>query len=119
MAKRDPRDEHRGGEKIQWLAIIVIALFAVLLVRLFYLQRIKYSYYAQYAEENQLQRERIVAPRGLILDKEGNPLVENVPSFDVVIPWQHRSQVGSIVRELSFYLPVDSAQVYEDRKSVV
>lgn len=113
MAKRDPRDEHRGREKSQWLVIIVAALFVFLLIRLFYLQRIKYSYYAQYAEENQLQRERIVAPRGMILDRDSIPLVENVPSFDVVLPWQHRSQVKQIVRELGAYLPIDSFRVFE------
>jgi penicillin-binding protein 2 len=113
LAKRDPRDENRGREKVQWLSIIVIALFAVLLGRLFYLQKVKYSYYAQYAEENQLQRERIVAPRGLILDRGGNPLVENIPSFDVVLPWQHRSQVKPIVRDLGYFLPIDSFEVFE------
>jgi len=113
LAKRDPRDEHRGREKSQWLVIIVAALFVFLLIRLFYLQRIKYSYYAQYAEENQLQRERIVAPRGMILDRDSIPLVENVPSFDVVLPWQHRSQVKQMARELGVYLPIDSFRVFE------
>jgi penicillin-binding protein 2 len=113
LAKRDPRDENRGGERIRWLVILVVGLFAVLLVRLFYLQKFKYSYYAQYAEENQLQRERIVAPRGLILDREGTPLVENVPSFDVVLPWRHRDELKPMVRGLCLYLPIDSARVFE------
>lgn len=92
--------------------VIVVAMLALLLVRLFYLQRIKYGYYAQYAEENQLQRERVIAPRGLVLDRNGTPLVENVPSFDVVLPWQHRKHVTEIVRDLAVYLPIDSTAVF-------
>ena len=112
MAKRDPRDEHRGRERIQWLVIIVAALLLILVGRLFYLQRIKYGYYAEYAEENQFQRERIVAPRGLILDRNGVALVNNVPNFDIVLPWQHKKKLHAIVRDLSVYLPLDSAQIF-------
>ncbi len=113
MAKRDPRDEQRGRDRVQWLVVVTVALLAILLVRLFYLQRIKYGYYAQYAEENQLQRERVIAPRGLILDRNGTPLVENVPSFDVVLPWQHRKDLAGIVRELAVYMPIDSMAVLQ------
>ncbi len=112
MAKRDPRDEHRGRERVQWLVIIVAALFLILAGRLFYLQQIKHAYYSVFAEENQLQRERIVAPRGLILDRNGVPLVNNQPSFDVVLPWKHRKFLHSVVRALGVYVPLDSTQIF-------
>ncbi len=89
-----------------------VVLLLLLTVRLFYLQKIKYGYYEEYAVENQLQRERIVAPRGLIVDRNDVALVDNVPSFDIVLPWQHMKYLHKIVRDLVVYLPVDSAQIF-------
>lgn len=97
---------------MQWLAAFVFVLFAVLVGRLFFLQRIKHDYYSQYAQENQLQRERIVSPRGLIKDRNGIDLVDNVPSFDIILPWRHRAMIRDIVADLSVYFPVDSTRVF-------
>ena len=112
MAKRAPDDERRGKKRIQWLIAVVAVLFAVLVGRLFYLQHIKYEYYSQYAEKNQLQRERVVAPRGLVKDRSGVELVDNVPSFDIVLPWRHRESMHDLVHELSVYLPLDSTKIF-------
>lgn len=112
MAKRDPKDEHRGREKVQRLIAIVVALLFVLLGRLLFLQQVKHGYYAEYAQENQLQRERIVAPRGLILDRNGVALVDNVPSFDIVLPWRYGKHLRGLVHDLSVYLPLDSTAIF-------
>ncbi len=97
---------------MQWLVAFVIVLFAVLVGRLFFLQHVKHDYYSQYAQENQLQRERIVSPRGLIKDRNGIDLVDNVPSFDIMLPWRHRGMIRDIVADLSDYFPVDSTRVF-------
>ncbi|UCG53076.1 MAG: penicillin-binding protein 2 [Candidatus Latescibacterota bacterium] len=112
MAKRDPRDEHRGKDRIRNLVILVVLVFSVLIGRLFYLQHVKHEYYSQYAEENQLHRERIVAPRGLIKDRNGTPLVDNVPSFDIVLPWRNKGAIRDVVSDLCVYLPLDSARIF-------
>jgi len=91
---------------------LVAVFFTVLVGRLFYLQHVRYEYYYQYAEKNQLQRERIVAPRGLVKDRNGVVLVDNVPSFDVVLPWRHTASMHDLVKELSVYLPMDSAKIF-------
>ncbi|UCH83971.1 MAG: penicillin-binding protein 2 [Candidatus Latescibacterota bacterium] len=113
MAKRDPRDERRGKNRVQKLVVLTVLLIFVLVGRLFYLQHIKYDYYSQYAQENQLQRERIIAPRGLIRDRHGTPLVDNVPSFDIMLPWRHRNAIRDLVQDLCAYMPLDSARVFE------
>ncbi len=94
------------------LIVLVAALFFVLIVRLLFLQHVKHGYYAEYAQENQLQRERIVAPRGLILDRNGVALVDNVPTFDIVLPWRYRKQLHSVVRSLNGYIPLDSTAIF-------
>lgn len=93
--------------------IIAAALLVALAGRLFFLQHIKHGYYAEYAQENQLQRERIVAPRGLILDRNGVPLVDNVPTYDIVLPRRYGKYLRPVVRRLGDYLPVDSTGIFE------
>jgi penicillin-binding protein 2 len=112
LAKRDSSDENRGRARVQRLVAIVAALLFLLAGRLLYLQHIKHGYYAEYAQENQLQRERIVAPRGVIFDRNGTALVDNVPTFDVVIPWKYKKQMKDVVRGLNLYIPLDSAAIY-------
>ncbi len=88
-------------------------MFVILAGRLLYLQHIRYEYYAQYAQENQLQRERIIAPRGLIKDRNGVVLVDNVPRFDIVMPWRGEEDIRRTVDHLNHFLPIDTTNVYE------
>ena len=112
MGKRDPRDERRGREKSKWLLAFVFILFAILAGRLFTLQHIRHEDYSQYAHENQLQRERIISPRGLVKDRNGVVLVDNVPRFDIVIPWRRESDVRNTIDHFNHYLPLDTATIY-------
>lgn len=43
------------------------------------------SYFRELADNNRLRKLLIEAPRGLIRDQEGRPLVENVPSYSLYI----------------------------------
>jgi len=81
-------------------------------VRLFGLQYVKHEHYSQYAEENQLQRERIISPRGLIKDRNGVVLVDNVPSFDIILPWRSQTDVREAVDSLYTFVPLDTAEIY-------
>ena len=112
MAKRDPRDERRGRDKFSRLLTIVLLLFVVLVIRLFGLQYFQYDYYSQYAEENQLQRERIIAPRGLIKDRNGVVLVDNVPQFDVVVKWRTAEAAREAITDLHAHLQLDTTEIF-------
>lgn len=87
-------------------------LFSVLALRLLGLQYFRHDYYSQYAEENQLQRERIVSPRGIIKDRNGNALVDNVPSFDIVHPSRGEGDLKRTIERLYTYLPLDTSDIY-------
>ena len=43
------------------------------------------SYYRELADNNRLRKLMIKAPRGLILDRYGRPLVENTPSYSLLL----------------------------------
>jgi penicillin-binding protein 2 len=57
----------------------------LLLYRVYWLQQTRGEELQTLAEENQLARLRIDAPRGVIFDRNGEPLAVNDPSFNVTI----------------------------------
>jgi penicillin-binding protein 2 len=52
-------------------------LFAIVFFRLWYLQVLSGDQYLQQARDNRVRELRVQAPRGDVLDRDGNPLVEN------------------------------------------
>jgi penicillin-binding protein 2 len=75
--------------KRYWLVLIaVLGLAGALLGRAFWMQVVAPEIYQVRAEDNRLRHEVIPSRRGVVRDREGKMLVENVPAFDLrVIPW--------------------------------
>ena len=67
------------------LRIPVLLIFLIFGARLWQLQILQGSEYTLRAERNRVRRISVVAPRGAIFDRNGIPLVENRPSFDVLL----------------------------------
>ena len=80
MMMSEPIDS-RG---LRFFRLTAILVFAVLALRVFYLQVIRGDYYIQMARENRVRSMAIKAPRGIIFDRNGKELVRNIPSFDVI-----------------------------------
>jgi penicillin-binding protein 2 len=75
---------------------IVAGIFAAVLLlavagRLFYLQVVKFDYYHGLSQGNSIRNEPIPPSRGLILDRHGVVLADNMPAFNVELI---REQVG-------------------------
>ncbi|TAK72323.1 MAG: hypothetical protein EPO22_00630, partial [Dehalococcoidia bacterium] len=79
----DPRQ--RLDQKLWLLRIIVLAVFAALALQLARLQLIDGAKFEQRAALNQLRIEPIIPSRGLIYDRNGKLVVENVPSFSAAV----------------------------------
>jgi penicillin-binding protein 2 len=105
MARIRIRNEWLEQHLFRVRAIIVgiIALLLVLLVvgRLFYLQVLHYSHYATLAEGNRLRPELITPPRGLIFDRNGVPLAENRPSYELLVVPEQVANLNATLAALS------------------
>ncbi|MDP9010647.1 MAG: penicillin-binding protein 2 [Pseudomonadota bacterium] len=71
--------------------VIAAVLLFTVAGRLFYLQVLKYDYYANLSQGNSIRTEPIPPSRGLILDRHGVVLADNLPAFNVELI---REQVG-------------------------
>jgi len=93
--------------------LIVILIVAALTIRLFYLQVGNGSTYSGLADSNRIELQAIPSTRGLIYDRTGLQLVQNVPTFSVKIrpadvPFSQREEV---VGRLATLLGKSSADI--------
>lgn len=72
-------------KKILILSILTVIGIAIIFGRSFYLQAVMGGHYRDLAENNRVRLKPIASERGLIYDREGRQLVENVPSFSLTI----------------------------------
>ncbi len=85
MALQQESNRQLIQQRLNYFRIPVLLIFAILAARLWQLQIIKGSEYALRAERNRIRTIKLVAPRGTITDRYNVPLVENRPSFNVVL----------------------------------
>src|SRR4051812_33294666 len=71
--------------RIAVLGGVAVALFAVLFFRLWNLQVLDGDKYLAKAQNNRTREFKVLAPRGDILDREGNILVENRTSLALMV----------------------------------
>src|SRR5690606_16017180 len=87
----------------------------ILLSRVFYLDVLKGTYYAELSKGNRVRSVLLKAPRGKMLDKFGNVLVSNVSSVDaVIIPSDLPEDSGKkneIAEKLSQILEVEKEKI--------
>jgi penicillin-binding protein 2 len=78
----------------------VLVIFFIIAARLWQLQIIQGSEYVMRAEHNRIRSLELVAPRGTISDRHNTPLVENRPSFDVLLYRESMKDLESTTRFL-------------------
>ena len=98
-------------QRITGVMICVVAAFAVLFLRLFYLQVLRGNEYRLLSLNNRIRLQSIDPPRGLIYDRNGSVLVENRPSFDVSIILKDARPVEKTIAKLSEYLDVPAEEL--------
>ncbi|HPC30929.1 MAG TPA: penicillin-binding protein 2 [Candidatus Paceibacterota bacterium] len=104
-----------------WLSL---AFFLIIFGRVLYLEAVKGNLYAQRAENNRLRYYFVNAPRGIIYDRYNEPLVENIPSYSLVmvppdLPQDENSK-DKIVQEVSniFSLPPEEINRHLTNKDI-
>jgi len=87
---------------------VIGLMFIILIVRYFQIQIIKHDVYYKKAEVNRIQAVTLPAPRGLILDRNNQILVDNYPTFVLTaIPreFQNRDDKYSLIHNLTGITP--------------
>jgi len=71
------------GRRIIAATFVILLLVGVLFARLFYLQVVKHEYFSDLSQGNRIRIEPLPPSRGLILDRNGEPLALNRPAYQL------------------------------------
>lgn len=93
------------------LYFVITLSVTILLLRLWYLQVISGHELREYSEKNRVKESLIQAPRGLILDREGRVLVENVPVYAAVISPQYATKLKETAEVIAPVLGMSSNEI--------
>ena len=91
-------------EKIRIVIVLFLVAISFLVMRLGYLQIIKGAEFKKKSENNSIRYRNIKPLRGLIMDRNGNVLVDNRPSFDVLyMPNRNKANEQSVEKLKELY----------------
>lgn len=79
------KDSRRLRRSLRVIQIIVALLLMIYMGRLFQLQVLEYDTYNPISQRNSVRQEVINPSRGLILDRNGQILVENAPVYSIYV----------------------------------
>lgn len=118
------KTRNRPHGNLTMLRVAVIAVFALLTVRLVDMQIINGAEFARRSEENHIIRTNILPTRGLIVDRNGEPLVRNVGVYSAsllpeLLPDKDADRYAIYVRlgELIDVSPLEIQTLVEEAES--
>ena len=103
-----------------WIIAICILLYAVLFLQYLNLQGLNYQKYKRQSENNSIRKLSIPAPRGIIYDRNGIPLVDNMPIYEVKvrpIDVTEEFNYSILAEELEFPEDELKAKILKSKKS--
>lgn len=101
------------NKRIAGVILVIVAAFAVLFVRLFYLQILEGDEYRRLSENNSIRLQSVEAPRGLIFDAADRLLVDNRPSFDLSVIPKDAKPLEETIRKLARYMNLPQEEFFK------
>ena len=82
-------------------AFLIVFVWSLLLARLFFLQVVEGDRFRVSAERNSVRTYRVPGPRGIIMDRRGEILVDSRPAFDVLVVPHETEDARETIRRVS------------------
>ncbi|MBU0529879.1 penicillin-binding protein 2 [bacterium] len=94
--------------------ILLITVFSILIVKFFQLQIVQYNQYKEKANINSIRVESLNAPRGSILDRDGEIIVDNAPTYALFALPNVITNIDSIISIICQLINLDSIILSEN-----
>lgn len=105
----DRRGERRLFRARAWvLGILVVLALLLILWRLFQLQVVQHAHFRTLSDDNRIKVQPIPPTRGLIYDRDGRLLADNVPSFSLNIAPDKVDDLEATINELAELVPISA-----------
>lgn len=107
----DPeRAQREARSRLLWAAGFVFLLFSVLLARFVWLQVIRHEEFQAQAEDNRIAVVPVAPARGLILDRKGLVVAENVSAFTLELAPRQIENLDRTMDELATLVEISSRE---------
>ena len=94
-------DNKLPSGRLTVVSYVIVGLTLLLLVGFWKLQVVNSSHYQELADRNRIRAIPLIAPRGRMLDRYGRVLVDNYPSFSVLLLRDDMNQVNHALAQIS------------------
>jgi penicillin-binding protein 2 len=108
-----PEDQERWRRSIFGVALAVILLFGLLFLRLWHLQLVEGESLQRRSEFNRIRLQDLAPWRGMILDRKGEVLVANRPSYELVVILEDVQDAEQLASRLKSLLGLDDRHLVE------
>lgn len=99
------------ARRARFASIGLMGAFLVLLGAFFKTQVLQNAQYVLQSETNRLREVPLPAPRGIIYDRSGRVIAENVPGYTVSILSPAADSLRAVMRRLSGTIPISASQI--------
>lgn len=94
------------NRRFQFLVVLMLAVLGLLILRLGLLQLGDHEQYAARADENRISLRALPPNRGLIVDRQGRVLAENLPAYRLVIVPERAEDLDATLARVADLVPV-------------
>lgn len=93
--------------------IAILLSFMLFTSRLWYLQIIEGAALRDFSEKNRIKQTKIIAPRGLIFDREDKILVENHPGFEAVLTPYYIKELEATAQKVGKIINIPAERIIQ------
>ena len=116
MAEPLALKDHIGESQIFFDRIVlgfgILLLATVFLVaRMFYLQIVQHDVYSTLSDKNRIQVQSIAPRRGLIYDRNGDLIADNIPSSSLTITKERVDDLDRTIAEIDALIGLEADQI--------
>lgn len=101
--KLNGHDAGRFRSRFKIFFAVLMIMLSFLIIRMWHLQVIRGDELSQKSENNSVRLRKVRPLRGLILDTNGQVLVDNQPSFDIVFMPNRSRNIQDVTKKLKHY----------------
>lgn len=110
-------EQERLRRTLARTALIILCLFGVLFLRLWFLQLLQGEEMQQRSEHNRIRLQDLPPWRGMILDHQGQVLVANRPSYELIVVLEDVGDIPLLAGRLARLLRLDPQQLTAQMQS--
>jgi len=115
---KDPHQENRLiRRRIIAAAIIVVVLMAIVLARLYVLQVVEYAHYSTLSNSNRVRIKALPPARGLIFDRNGVVLADNLPAYRLEIIREEVDNLDQTLHDLRQLVEISDLEIKRYRRA--